>query len=156
MASHLAEPVYLPPELPPYLRSVQNLKPIVGIQNDEELIGILAVVRAAQKGAEISGMADYVLISRLSEHLFEVQLEHDVYPPALPAHVSIQLDPVTGAPSEEEVIKVEVAIRSYHQFSNVPSMFDPGLKMQLSQYLFDIQMGKFAEFMIMSDLHGLL
>ncbi|CAE6422867.1 unnamed protein product [Rhizoctonia solani] len=161
MTSHPADQVYLPPELPPYLKGVQDLKPIVGVPKDEELIRILAVIRAAQKGAEIPGMADYVLISRLSEHLFEVQLGKSRYrnryltatfpetttytPPTFPAHVSIQLEPVTGAPLDEEVIKVEAAIRSYHQFSNVPSMFDPRLNAQLSQYLFDIQMGKHTQ-----------
>lgn len=74
MTSYPADQVFAPPELPPYLISVYNLQPIVGIPNDEELIGKFSVIRAAQKAAEIPGMGDSVLISRLSEHLFDVQM----------------------------------------------------------------------------------
>ncbi|KAH7335745.1 hypothetical protein B0J17DRAFT_667642 [Rhizoctonia solani] len=104
-------------------------------------------------------MGDPVLIFRLSEHLFDAQMaryrsiylittfpESTVYiPPILPDHIPVQLEPITIAPSEEELIKVQHAIRVYHQFSNVPSMFDPRINMELSQYLFDIQMGKHTQ-----------
>lgn len=66
-------------------------------------------------------------------------------PPILPAHVSVHLEPVTGTPSEEEVVKVQDAIRSYQQFSNVPSMFDPRVNMELSQHLFDIHMARYTQ-----------
>ncbi|CAE6422856.1 unnamed protein product [Rhizoctonia solani] len=156
MSTFTANQVFAPPSLPPYLKKIQNLNAIVGVPSDEELIGILSVVRAAQKAAEIPGMGDSVLISRLSDHLFDVQMaryqskylatispENMTYtPPTLPAHISIRLEPVTGVPSEEEVIKVQDAIRSYQQFSNAPLIFDPRVNMELSEHLFNIQMGK--------------
>ncbi|CAE6439317.1 unnamed protein product [Rhizoctonia solani] len=151
--------IYSPPELPPYLESVHHLQPIVGVPNDDELIGIFSVILVAEKAAEIPGMGNPGLIFRLSEHLFDVQMaryrskylittfpESTVYtPPALPAHVNIRLEPIAVAPSEEELIKVQDAMRVYRQFSNVPSMFDPHVNMELSQYLFDIQMGKHTQ-----------
>ncbi|KAG8704783.1 hypothetical protein FRC11_009582, partial [Ceratobasidium sp. 423] len=75
-------------------------------------------------------------------------------PPTLPVHVSVQLEPVTGTPSEEQVIKVQDATRLYHQFSNVPSMFDPRVNMELSQHLFDIQMGKFVQKGLLVSTHA--
>ncbi|KDN34436.1 hypothetical protein RSAG8_12468, partial [Rhizoctonia solani AG-8 WAC10335] len=159
MTGYPANQVFSPPELPPYLKSVNLLQPVVGAPNDEELIGILSVIRAAQKAAEIPGMGNCLLISRLSEHLFDVQMaryrskhlvntfpENTTYnPPTLPAHVFLQLEPVTGVPSEEEAIKVQDAIRIYSQFSSVPSMFDPRVNMELSQHLFDIQMARHTQ-----------
>lgn len=38
---------YEPPRLPEYLRNVFDLKPVVGVPSDEEVIGIHAVIRAA-------------------------------------------------------------------------------------------------------------
>ncbi|CAE6372277.1 unnamed protein product [Rhizoctonia solani] len=104
-------------------------------------------------------MGDPTLLSRLSEHLFDAQMaryrskylvttfpESTIYtPPTLPAHVPIQLEPITGAPSEEELIKVQEAIRLYYQFSNVPSMFDPHMNMELSQHFFDVQMARHVQ-----------
>ncbi|KDN36164.1 hypothetical protein RSAG8_11045, partial [Rhizoctonia solani AG-8 WAC10335] len=108
----------------------------------------------AQQAVNVPGTGDPALIFRLSEHLFDVQMakyrdrvlgtvfpEGTIYtPPTLPIHVAVQLEPVTGPPSEEEMIKVQSAIRSYQQFTNVPSIFDPHIDMELSQHLFDIQM----------------
>ncbi|EUC55109.1 laminin domain protein, partial [Rhizoctonia solani AG-3 Rhs1AP] len=156
MASYPPNQTILPPDLPPYLKSVHKLEPIVGAPNDDQLIGILSVIRVAQKAIEIPGMGDHILICRLSEYLFDAQMaryrsnhyattfpESTTYtPPTLPAHFPVLLEPVNGAPSEEELLKVQDAIRLYHQFSNVPTMFDPQVNMELSQYLFDIQMGK--------------
>ncbi|CAE6423358.1 unnamed protein product [Rhizoctonia solani] len=156
MTSYVAEQVLLPPDIPPYLEHLYKLNPVVGVPSDDELIGIHSIIRATQKMAEIPGMGDPVLLSLLSEHLFDAQMakyrskylgitfpENTVYnPPVLPVHVPIQLEPITGAPSEEQVIKVQDTIRLYHQFSNVPSMFDPRVNMELLEHLFDIQMGK--------------
>ncbi|CAE6532880.1 unnamed protein product [Rhizoctonia solani] len=156
MTSHSTDQVLLPPELPSYLKSVKELKPIVGAPNNDQLIGILSIIRVAQKAAEIPGMGDPVLISRLSEHLFDAQMaryrtaylattfpENTTYtPPTLPAHVPVQLELVAGIPSEAEIIRVQDAIRLYHQFSNAPSMFDPHANMELAQHLFDLQMAR--------------
>ncbi|CAE6463781.1 unnamed protein product [Rhizoctonia solani] len=173
MCNILAGRVYSPPELPVYLETVSNLKPIVGTPKDEEVIGIHAVIRVANQAVNIPGMYDPVLLARLSEHLFEVQTARywirypcSVFregiaftPPALPAHVSVNLETVTGAPSNEEIIKVQEAIRSYQQFSNVPSLFDPNINMDLSQHLFDIQMSRYMQRMSQSQsspiVHGI-
>ncbi|CAE6533045.1 unnamed protein product [Rhizoctonia solani] len=150
----MSTPVYLPPELPPYLKSIYDLKPIVGTPSDDEVIGIHAVIRMAQKAVDIPGTGDPALLSQLYEHLFDIQIakyrnrylsavfpETTIYTsPTLPAHVAVQLEPVTGAPYEEEVMKVQSAIRSYDQFANAPTLFDPRVGMELSQHLFDIQM----------------
>ncbi|CAE7107988.1 unnamed protein product [Rhizoctonia solani] len=66
-------------------------------------------------------------------------------PPALPTNGSVNLEPVTGVPSEEAIIKVQDAIRGYQQFSNVPSMFDPRVNMNLTQHLFDLQMARYTQ-----------
>ncbi|CUA74393.1 hypothetical protein RSOLAG22IIIB_11187 [Rhizoctonia solani] len=98
-------------------------------------------------------------LSQLSEHLFNVQMaryrskyvemvfpEAMAYiPPALPTHLSVQLEPISGAPSDEEIIKVQDAIRSYQQFANASSIFDPNINMELSQHLFDIQMARYTQ-----------
>ncbi|KDN33796.1 hypothetical protein RSAG8_13125, partial [Rhizoctonia solani AG-8 WAC10335] len=103
-------------------------------------------------------MGDPLLLFRLSEHLFNAQMakyrsrylravfpENTTYtPPTLPAHASVNLEPVTGVPSDEAIIKVQDTIREYQQFSNVPSMFDPRVNMDLSQHLFDLQMARYT------------
>ncbi|CAE6524279.1 unnamed protein product [Rhizoctonia solani] len=70
-------------------------------------------------------------------------------PPTLPVHVTIDLEPITGAPSEEEIIKVQSAIRAYQHFASgyisVPSIFDSRVDMELSQHLFDIQMANYTQ-----------
>ncbi|CAE6455639.1 unnamed protein product [Rhizoctonia solani] len=151
--------VYSPPELPNYLKSVHDLKPIVGVPKDAEVIQIHAVIRVANQAVNIPGMYDPVLFSQLEEHLFDVQMAkywskhpysafpiNTTYtPPALPAHVSVNLEPISGSPSNEEIIKVQNAIRSYQQFSNVPSLFNPEVHMDLSQHLFDIQMASYMQ-----------
>ncbi|EUC58377.1 hypothetical protein RSOL_250110 [Rhizoctonia solani AG-3 Rhs1AP] len=151
--------VYSPPELPNYLKSVHDLKPIVGVPKDVEVIQIHAVIRVANQAVNIPGMYDPVLFSQLEEHLFDVQMAkywskhpysafpiNTTYtPPALPAHVLVNLEPISGSPSNEEIIKVQNAIRSYQQFSNVPSLFNPEVHMDLSQHLFDIQMASYMQ-----------
>ncbi|CAE6389691.1 unnamed protein product [Rhizoctonia solani] len=151
--------VYSPPELPQYLKDVYDLKAIVGIPTDDELVGIHSVIQMASKATEIRGLGDPLLLVRLSEHLFCAQMaryrrayldvvlpEHTTYtPPTLPAHINVHLEPITGIPSGEEVVKVQEAIRLYQQFSNVPSMFNPYVNVELSQHLFDIQMGSYVQ-----------
>ncbi|CEL58677.1 hypothetical protein RSOLAG1IB_08741 [Rhizoctonia solani AG-1 IB] len=166
--------VCYPPELPAYLSNVYDLKPIVGLPSDAEVIGIHAVLYAARKASEIPGMHDPGLLMGLADHLFGAQmaryrskhslitfpsdatyspptlpthlLKDSTYaPPPLPVHVAVQLEPITKSPSEEEVIKVQTAIRTYQQFANVPSLFDPHVDMDLSQHLFDIQMTRYTQ-----------
>ncbi|CAE6462294.1 unnamed protein product [Rhizoctonia solani] len=159
MPGYPGDQVCSPPELPPYLKNVHHLKPIRGVPNDDEVMKIHAVILVANKVVDVQGMGDPLLLARLSEHLFNVQMakyrskslgaifpETTTYtPPTLPVHVTVQLEPVTGVPSEQEIIKVQNAIRSYHQFANAPSIFDPRIDMELSQHLFDIQMAKYIQ-----------
>ncbi|CAE6477858.1 unnamed protein product [Rhizoctonia solani] len=161
MSSDPVDEACSPPGLPPYLKSVYDLKPIWGVPSDEEVIGIHAVIRMANKVIDVPGMGDSVLLAQLMEHLFNVQMGefryHSTYrglalledttftPPALPVHVAVQLEPITGPPSEEEIIKVHNAVRSYHHFTNTPSIFDPHVEMELSQHLFNLQMARYTE-----------
>ncbi|CUA67644.1 hypothetical protein RSOLAG22IIIB_07502 [Rhizoctonia solani] len=63
-------------------------------------------------------------------------------PPTLPAYIPIELKPVTGPPSNEEIGSVHTALRISESFVNVPSIFDPDIHVQLSQHLFDIQLAR--------------
>ncbi|EUC58360.1 laminin domain protein, putative [Rhizoctonia solani AG-3 Rhs1AP] len=158
MTSHPNGQLFTPPELPSYLKNVYDLKPVVDVPSDDEVVGILAVIRVANQAVDVQDMGDPILLARLSEHLFNVQMakyrskylgifpEDAIFkPPALPAHLSVYLTPVTGAPSEDEIIQVQSAIRSYQKYGSSPSMFDPRLDMELSQHLFDIQMARYTQ-----------
>ncbi|CAE6416712.1 unnamed protein product [Rhizoctonia solani] len=132
MSSYPGGRVYSPPDLPPYLQNVYDLKPIIGVPSDDQVIEIHAVMHMAQKAVDIPGTGDRVLLARLAEHLFNVQMDTGANisalhfrrrdttytPPTLPPHVTVQLEPVIDAPSEEEIIKVQNAIRSYNQIAN--------------------------------------
>ncbi|CAE6395064.1 unnamed protein product [Rhizoctonia solani] len=151
-----------PPELPIYLRHVHDLRPILGVPQDAEIIGIHSVIHAANRVSGVPGMHDPCLFMKLSDHLFSVQMARyrskyslvtfpsvnsfninaTYTPPTLPTHVTVQLEPVVGGPSDEEIMKAQDAMRTYQNLSNVPSMFDPRVHMELSQYLFDIQMAR--------------
>ncbi|CUA69483.1 hypothetical protein RSOLAG22IIIB_08490 [Rhizoctonia solani] len=66
-------------------------------------------------------------------------------PPSLPAYIPVELKPVTGPPSNEEIASVHTALRVSENFANVPSIFDPDLHVQLSQHLFDIQLARHVQ-----------
>lgn len=66
-------------------------------------------------------------------------------PPALPSHVPVTLQPVVGAPSDEEMQDVQVALRAYEHFATVPSMFDPRVSMELSQHLCNLQIARYMQ-----------
>ncbi|CAE7153723.1 unnamed protein product [Rhizoctonia solani] len=148
--------VYSPPQLPTYIKNVYELKQIIGVPSDAEVIGIHAVMHAARKASEVPGMHDPRLLMNLADHLFSVQmaryrsrylqitssLDATYTPPALPAHIPASLEPVSGAPSDEDILRVQDAIRSYQRFESVPSMFDQRVSMELSQHLFDLQMAR--------------
>ncbi|KAJ1300488.1 hypothetical protein OPQ81_005302 [Rhizoctonia solani] len=146
-----------PPELPTYLKNVYDLKPIVGLPNDAEVIGIHTVIQAANRASSIPGMHDPGLIMKLSDHLFGAQMavyrskytsllfpsDATYTPPALPTHVTVNLEPISCAPTDEQISKVHEAMRSYQKFSEIPSMFEPQVHADLSQHLFDIQMARY-------------
>ncbi|CAE6541865.1 unnamed protein product [Rhizoctonia solani] len=73
-------------------------------------------------------------------------------PPTLPAYIPVELKPVNGPPSNEEVATVHTALRISESFANVPSIFDPDLHVQLSQYLFDIQLARHVQRSIMTSV----
>ncbi|CAE6362924.1 unnamed protein product [Rhizoctonia solani] len=147
--------VCYPPELPSYLKNVHDLKPIVGVPSGDELVGIHSVIQAAVRASSIPGMHDAGLFTQLGDHLFSAQMgtcvsqqvhivaDATYTPPTLPAHVSTKLEPVSCAPTDEQVTKVHEAIRSYQKFSEIPSMFEPRVHADLSQHLFDIQMARY-------------
>ncbi|CAE7176604.1 unnamed protein product [Rhizoctonia solani] len=148
--------VYSPPELPKYLKNVYELKQIVGVPSDAEVIEICAVMHAARKASEVPGMHDPSLLMNLADHLFSVQMARyrnkylqitspldAIYtPPTLPAHIPVNLEPVSGVPSDEDMLRVQEAVRIYQRFESVPSMFDQGVNMELSQHLFNLQMSR--------------
>ncbi|ELU39541.1 laminin domain-containing protein [Rhizoctonia solani AG-1 IA] len=113
-----------PPVLPHYFKSVYDLKPFIGVPSDTEVIGIHAVVHAAKKVSEIPSMHDPDLLMKLADHLFSAQMGRRLFldatytPPPLPVHISVSLETIVGAPSNEEMIKVQEALRSYQQFSH--------------------------------------
>ncbi|CAE6461378.1 unnamed protein product [Rhizoctonia solani] len=159
MTCYPTDQVYNPPEIPSYLKTVYSLQPIVGVPSDEQIIGIHAVLRVANQVTNIPGMHDSMLLARLSEHLFEVQMAkyrskypYNVFPmdttyvpPQFPSHLPIQLETVSGVPSNEQVVKVQDAIRIYQKCAEIPTMFDLKLHAELSQHLFDIQMARYIE-----------
>ncbi|KAH7335848.1 hypothetical protein B0J17DRAFT_668103 [Rhizoctonia solani] len=94
---------------------------------------------------------------KLVDHLFNVQMaryrsryslitfpsDATYKPPALPPPVSINLEPVSGAPSDDEMKKVQDAIQTYQELRRFPSLFDAHVNMELSQHLFDLQMARY-------------
>ncbi|CAE6403429.1 unnamed protein product [Rhizoctonia solani] len=149
--------VCYPPELPTYLKNVCDLKPVVGVPSDAEVMGIHSVMHAANRVSGVPGMHDTGFFMRLADHLFGVQMakyrnryslitfpsDATYTPPALPSHVTVTLEPVSGAPSDEQIVRVQEAVRAYQHFNSVPLMFDPLVNMNLSQHLFDIQMARY-------------
>ncbi|CAE6515478.1 unnamed protein product [Rhizoctonia solani] len=160
MADHLGwyppGQVCYPPELPASFRSIHNLKPIVGVPSDDEVIGIHTVMHAASRVSAVPGMHDPKFFMQLADHLFDVQMaryrnryslvtfpsDATYTPPALPAHISINLESVSGAPSDDEMSKMHEAIQTYQELRRIPSLFDARVNMELSQHLFDLQMAR--------------
>ncbi|KDN33243.1 hypothetical protein RSAG8_13665, partial [Rhizoctonia solani AG-8 WAC10335] len=153
MSGYPADQALSPPDLPPYLDSICKLSPIVGVPSDEQVIEIHTTIRVANRVADLRGMGDSALLARLSEHLFNAQMDteaniraHTTYtPPVLPVHIPVTLEPISGPPSQDEVIKVENAVRSYQKLTDIPSLFDPQVNAELNQHLFDIQMARYME-----------
>ncbi|CAE6435838.1 unnamed protein product [Rhizoctonia solani] len=149
--------VCYPPVLPTYLKNVYDLQPIVGLPSNDEVVGIHTIIQAATKVSSVPGMHDSDLFMKLADHLFSAQMlvyrskytnllfptDVTYTPPVLPAHVPVNLEPVSCAPSDEEVTKVQDAIRTYQKYSEIPSMFEPRVSAELSQHFFDIQMARY-------------
>ncbi|CAE6495348.1 unnamed protein product [Rhizoctonia solani] len=73
MSSYPADGVCSPPELPPYLKNVHDLKPIRGAPGNAEVMRIHSVIQVVQKMIDIPGMGNRGLLARLSQHLFDVR-----------------------------------------------------------------------------------
>ncbi|CAE6515487.1 unnamed protein product [Rhizoctonia solani] len=160
MADHLGwyppGQVCYPPELPASLRGIHDLKPIVGVPSDDEVISIQSVMHVASRVSGIPGMHDPKFFMQLADHLFDVQMaryrskyslitfpsDATYRPPTLPTHISVNLEPVSGAPSDDEMSKVHEAIQTYQELRRIPSLFDARVNMELSQHLFDLQMAR--------------
>ncbi|CAE6442413.1 unnamed protein product [Rhizoctonia solani] len=81
-------------------------------------------------------------------HKYPVRvLPNDVVynPPALPNYIQVELKPVTGPPSNEDIASVHTALRISESYVNVPAIFDPDVHAQLSQHLFDIQFARHVQ-----------
>ncbi|KAF8684164.1 hypothetical protein RHS04_01582 [Rhizoctonia solani] len=61
-------------------------------------------------------------------------------PPSIPSHLPIRLEPVIGAPSDEEIELAHNAVRTLENLANSP-FFDSALSAKMSQHLFNIQLG---------------
>ncbi|KAL5632045.1 hypothetical protein ACGC1H_000165 [Rhizoctonia solani] len=157
--SHADIPI-VPPQLPPVLASVFDLKPILGNPSRGE---VKLVHEAANLRPKAPDLRDTDLLIELSQHLFDIQmachqqkyptsvLPNDaVYdPPTLPVYIPVELKPVSGPPSNDEIASVHTALRISESFANVPSTFDPDVHVQLSQHLFDIQLARHVQRSIM-------
>ncbi|KAL5632032.1 hypothetical protein ACGC1H_000154 [Rhizoctonia solani] len=162
--------VCYPPELPVSFRNIHDLKPIVGVPSDGEVIGIHTVMHVASKVSGVPGMHDPKFFMQLADHLFNVQMaryrskyslvtfpsDATYTPPALPTHISVNLEPVSGAPSDDEISKVHEAIQTYQELRRIPSLFDGRVNMELSQHLFDLQMARHMQIAGESQLRPVL
>ncbi|KAF8594048.1 hypothetical protein BDV93DRAFT_612022 [Ceratobasidium sp. AG-I] len=150
---------YMPPDLPSYLANTFELKPIIGVPTDDEVKTIHAVIRATEAAAQVPAWNNPDLSMELTQHLFDVQMarHREKYPvsifpstntytpPTIPSHIHISLEPVTGAPTDDEVKLVHSALRTSEDLIKLPSVFDPDLSMNLSQHLFDIQFARYIQ-----------
>ncbi|CAE6397459.1 unnamed protein product [Rhizoctonia solani] len=117
------------PKLPTYLKHVYDLKPIMGVPSDAEVIGIHAVIQAARKTSDIPRMNNPSLLMKLTDHLFSAQMakyqnkyslitfpsDATYMPPVLPTHVSLRLEPISGAPTDDDMMKVQDAVQTYQE-----------------------------------------
>ncbi|CUA69493.1 hypothetical protein RSOLAG22IIIB_08501 [Rhizoctonia solani] len=123
---------------------------------DDEVVRIHTVLHAANRVSGVPGMHDPTFLMSLADHLFSVQMaryrnryslitfpsDATYTPPVLPAHISINLEPVSGAPSDDQLTRVQDAIQTYQELRRIPSMFDAHINMELSQHFFDLQMAR--------------
>ncbi|KAG8695144.1 hypothetical protein FRC08_008009 [Ceratobasidium sp. 394] len=146
-----------PPILPSFLAVTYDLKPVEGTPSDAEAKLVHAVIRALNGVVDVPVLYDADLAMCLSMHLFSIQMaryrdKHPCVvfpsnithtPPQLPAHIPVELGPVTGPPSDSKFKSVQNALRLSENMASVPSMFDADLSMNLSQHLFNIQFERY-------------
>ncbi|GAB1524488.1 hypothetical protein RhiTH_007642 [Rhizoctonia solani] len=149
---------YSPPSLPGYLSRDHALNVIVGIPTDEEVRAIHDTIRAVNSVSNFPALYDHKLSTQLAQHLFTVQMavyrneypssifpgENTYTPPPIPSHIPISLEPVIGAPSDEELESAYGVVRAMENLANSP-FFDPVLGVKLSQHLFNIQFARYVQ-----------
>ncbi|KAG8697542.1 hypothetical protein FRC08_006458 [Ceratobasidium sp. 394] len=128
--------ILTPPALPLFLAGTYDLKPVEGVPNDEEVKIVHSVIRALDDVANVPVLYDADLATRLSMHLFGIQMaryrdkhpyiifpSNAIYtPPPLPVHISVELEPVTGPPSDSQIKSVRTALRLYESVAHIPAM----------------------------------
>ncbi|CAE6441380.1 unnamed protein product [Rhizoctonia solani] len=151
----ITEMTYAPPPLPDYLLRNHTLNVIVGVPTDEEVKSIHDVIRAINGMSAVPALYDHKLSTQLAQYLFTIQMavyrneypssvfpvENTYTPPSIPSQIPISLEPVVGAPSDEELETAHSAVRTLENLVNSP-FFDSTLSTKLSQHLFNIQFGK--------------
>lgn len=107
---------------------------------------------------ESSGLIYRIHMSQ--DHLVFLIQDIVCTPPSLPVHIPVKLECVVGPPSDDELQSAHASLRisdyyasrtlhvfcliSWYQLTrmiSVASVFDADLSMQLSQHLFDLQLG---------------
>ncbi|CAE6523343.1 unnamed protein product [Rhizoctonia solani] len=145
---------YSPPPLPDYLARNHTLEVITGVPTDEQVRSIHDTIRSVNSVSNVPALYDSQLSTQLAQYLFTVQMavyrneyllnvfpgENTYTPPPIPSHIPISLEPVVGAPSDEELDAAHSAVRTLENLANSP-FFDSGLNIKLSQHVFNIQFG---------------
>ncbi|CAE6459429.1 unnamed protein product [Rhizoctonia solani] len=65
-------------------------------------------------------------------------------PPDLPAYLKgvYDLNPVIGAPSDDEVIRIHAVMQMAQKAVDIPGTGNPALLAKLAEHLFNVQMGE--------------
>ncbi|CAE6434143.1 unnamed protein product [Rhizoctonia solani] len=149
---------YSPPLLPDYLSKTHDLRVIVGVPTDDEVKAIHDTIRAVSSVSNFPALYDHKLSTQLAQYLFAVQMavyrndyptslfpvENTYTPPSVPSHIPITLEPVVGAPSDEELESAHRVARALENLANSP-FFDSTLSVKLSQHLFNIQFARYIQ-----------
>ncbi|EUC58430.1 hypothetical protein RSOL_251940 [Rhizoctonia solani AG-3 Rhs1AP] len=147
---------YSPPPLPDYLARNHTLEVITGVPTDEQVRSIHDTIRSVNSVSNVPALYDSQLSTQLAQYLFTVQMavyrneyllnvfpgENTYTPPPIPSHIPISLEPVVGAPSDEELDAAHSAVRTLENLANSP-FFDSGLNIKLSQHVFNIQFARY-------------
>ncbi|GAB1524487.1 hypothetical protein RhiTH_007641 [Rhizoctonia solani] len=153
---------YTPPPIPEYLSRSHILNTIVGVPTDEEVEAIHNAIRALNIVSAVPTLYDSKLSTQLSQYLFTVQMgkffyyeyifpgENTYDPPSIPSHLSIRLEPVIGAPSDEEIELAHNGVRTLENLANTwraRSLFktDRMLKWLSARFIQDSNRGQFAQ-----------
>ncbi|KAG8731495.1 hypothetical protein FRC11_003985 [Ceratobasidium sp. 423] len=70
--------------------------------------------------------------------------ENTYTPPSVPSHIPISLEPVVGAPSDDELESAHGAVRTLENLANSP-YFDSAFSAKLSQHVFNIQFARYIQ-----------